>query len=411
MFLDSYHNQTRFPQLMLLMLWAIMFFGVYAISQYYPDGMTYELPVLFVMIICGYSKVSKSKYKTWYTLFIIALITEYISSNYFEKAEITECIRTSSFTHYLFVFFPLALISPSINDIEKGIVWLGRIALVVYFVQYLLLPYPIVQSLAAGWRLTSSSEFDIVRFNVVGELIMFFYLFYSFDRYLKNSDKISLLPVSLVVLMCVLHGYRSWILAMVFCMLVQFFIRRGVKLSFKTIGFTLFTVMIIYVLSSLQVVQDVWEAMSDKNDNQFAAGRTFADLDRFIEFEYFYESRIQNVWEWMFGSGFLFGRADEGSFVNWVDLGFIGLSFTGGIFMTVCWLRLLLLNFSNKIDKEYLYLKIFTLFVLLGTLTLPLAFNDKAPAIQALALYLGYKLSSGNKTECLYDSINSDTCI
>ena len=80
------------------------------------------------------------------------------------------------------------------------------------------------------------------------------------------------------------------------------------------------------------------------------------------------------------------------NWINWVDLGFIGLSFMGGILMTICWIRLLLLN-MRRIPVQYMYISAYSVFIIVSTITLPQAFNDCATTIQGLAFYFGYRLT------------------
>ncbi len=146
-----------------------------------------------------------------------------------------------------------------------------------------------------------------------------------------------------------------------------------------------------FVLFS-NLFNDVLQLYKDKNSRM----ANYTDIDRVKEFIYFYNS-ISKPWEWIFGAGFI-GINFKKDLIshNWVDLGFIGMSFMGGIILTFIWIRLLLLNL-RKIPTRYIYLSAFSIFIILSTITLNVAFADKCIVIQTLAFYLFHKVKRLNQ--------------
>ena len=390
-------KKSKFWPLFFVILWATNFCGFAPIALLYPSGLSYELPVLFIMIFIGFNKVEKGKYKNWYILLLLSLILNYCSTLYFEDTLFVEAIRGASFVHYLFIFYVFVYINPTIYDIEKNIKIIGFTELVLYFIQKIIYPIPILESLAIGWRINNDiSNFDMLRFTVTGELIMFFYLFLSFNKAIILHKFKYYIPVLLVIFMCILHGYRSVLIAMIISLFIQYVWIKGFRFNKTIINMIIILTVVVWGISQIPFVSDIWQIMADKQENDFSSGNSLNDMNRIIEFNYFLEYQIKNFIEWIFGCGFIGNSIDRGrnyqGWINWADLGFIGLSFMGGLFMTYCWIRLLLLNIRKRIPHSFIYLSIFSIFVIISTIFLPTAFNDQAPVIQALALFMGYKI-------------------
>ena len=365
------------------------------------SGLTFELPILAVFFCCGLmSKDKKSDYFKWFIYLVITVLLNYVSTMCFENRSFIAAVQSCSFVHYLLLFFPLCVLQPTVKDIERVVITLGIYQLVLYFVQQALLPTPIVESIASGWRTTNDSStenFDFLRYSITGELLMYWFQLLCMNRFISSKKIIYLIGVLAVAVMCVLHGYRSTMFAMIIGLGFLFIKVNGVKINVRSVSIVVACLLFLYFMDDIPVFHDVLERISEKNENQFSNGGGFADLDRVIEFDFFYNHQIQNFWEWFFGCGFL--SKEEYAplpgimyWINWVDLGFIGLSFMGGILMTICWIRLLLLN-MRSVPVLYMYISAYSVFVIASTIVLPQAFIDCATTIQGLALYFGYRLS------------------
>ncbi len=365
------------------------------------SGLTFELPVLAVFLFCGLvNKDKKSNYYKWFICLVIAVLLNYMSTMWFESRSFIDAVRSCSFVHYLLLFFPLCILRPTIKEVERVVITLGIYQLVLYFVQQALLPSPIVESIASGWRTTNDSStenFDFLRYTITGELLMYWFQLLCMNRFFLSKKKKYLIGVLAVTVMCVLHGYRSTMFAMIFGLAFLFARVNGFRINARSISIVAVCLLFFFCLDDIPIFNDVLERISEKNENQFSNGDGFANLDRVIEFNFFYNHQIQNFWEWLFGCGFL--SKDEYAplpaimyWVNWVDLGFIGLSFMGGLLMTTCWIRLLLLN-MRRTPIQYMYISAYSVFIIVSTVALPQAFIDCATTIQALALYFGYRLT------------------
>lgn len=328
----------------------------------------------------------RNKIDRWLLYLWIAFALNKVSSVFFRGQSISEVPFQGSFIYDFGFYYIIAYIKPSVRQIEKAIVYLGAAALILYFVQYILLPTPILESLTEGWRSKESvSEFDIKRFSVTGESLIFLLGLFYLNKYLLSSRTIYLFVVLGVFAFTFLHGYRSFIGAFVIACIVLYFKINGFHFDKTTVSLLMLVLCFLFLLNFTPLFEDVLGTINEKNEHQVAL--KFQEIDRVIEFKYFYDN-IRKPFEWLFGAGF-FGKnlTDLSIFINWVDLGFIGFSFMGGILLTICWIRLLCFGFRTaSIGKVYIYA--FCFFILLSSITMSGAFSNKSVIIQSLLLYL-----------------------
>lgn len=327
----------------------------------------------------------RNKIDKWFLYLWIAFALNKVSSVFFRGQAISEVPFQGNFIYDFGFYYVIAYIKPSVRQIEKSIVYLGSAALVLYFIQYILLPTPILESLSEGWRsMDTVSNFDVKRFSVTGEIVVFLLGLVSLNRYLLSKRAIYLFIVLSVLIFTVLHGYRSVIFAYLVSCLLLYFKINGFYFNKTTVSLIMLVLCFIFLLIFTPIFDDILGPIREKNEYQ--SSLSFQEIDRVIEFNYFYEN-IGKPFEWLFGAGFIGKNLSNLSlFINWVDLGFIGLSFMGGILLTVCWIRLLFFGtLQTPICQVYIYA--FCLFLFLGTLMTAVAFLDKSIIIQSLLFY------------------------
>lgn len=327
----------------------------------------------------------RNKIDRWLLYLWIAFALNKVSSVFFRGQAISEVPFQGSFIYDFGFYYIIAYIKPSVRQIERAIVCLGVAALILYFVQYVLLPTPILESLAEGWRSKESvSEFDIERFSVTGEILISLLGLFYLNKYLLSKKLIYLLVVIGAFVFTILHGYRSAILVYAIICLLLYFKINGFHFNRTTISLLTLLFCFLFLLNFTPIFDDILGTINEKNERQ--AALSFQEIDRVIEFKYFYDN-IGKPFEWLFGAGFI-GKnlTDLSSFINWVDIGFIGLSFMGGILLTICWIRLLCFGIRSY-QLSSMYVNVFFLYIILSTILLPTAFNNKCIVVQCLMLY------------------------
>ena len=349
-------RKSAFIWLIIILLIATNFLGLEPFASL-VNANTKPIILLKCLILLPFAiKISKQKnnYTKWLLFLWISFALNKISSCYFRGQSLAEVPFQGAFIYDFALFYLVAYINPSVRQVEKAITYLGIASMIIYFLQYLLLPKPIVESLTSGWRAVNDAvEFDIQRFAVTGELIIFLYGLFSLNKYLLYKFKIDAIIVLLSFIITLLHGYRSLMLAYMFSCILLYFKVNSFKFNKNTLGIIFIVISIIYLINFTPIFDNVLSQISEKNTNQ--SELNLLELDRVIEWNYFYDN-ITKPWEWIFGAGFL-GKnfTDTNLFFNWGDLGFIGLSFMGGIILTICWIRLLCLKINDN-TKKFIYL-------------------------------------------------------
>lgn len=387
------HQQKKFIYLLIVLLIGTNFLGLMPFASF-VNSQTKPFILLRCLIFLFFAiKVHKShrKYDKWLLFLWGAVLLNKISSIYFRNQSITEVFFQGAFIYDFGFYYIIAYINPTIKQMEKAILYLGGCALCIYFIQYFLLPLPIVESLAMGWRSSSETqEFDIQRFSVTGEAFIFLLGFFSLYRFLITKNKIDIVIILLTFAFTILHGYRSMMLAYLIMCVYLYFRVNGFHLNKSTISIIIIIVCSVVLIGNTSFFDEIINQITQKSEAQ--SETSLMELDRVIEWNYFYE-KINKPWEWLLGAGFI-GKnfTDPSIFINWVDLGFIGVSFMGGILLAYCWIRILFINTLNKLYfKKKVYLTSFNYFIIASTLLLPIAINNKCIVVQCLVLYLLFK--------------------
>lgn len=380
-------SKETFGWLMFVLLLGTNFLGLMPFAGFV--NINTKPVILFKCIVFLFFAVEtynpKNKIDRWLLYLWIAFALNKVSSVFFRGQSISEVPFQGSFIYDFGFYYIIAYIKPSIRQIEKAIVYIGLAALALYFIQYILLPTPILESLVTGWRSKDIvTEFDMTRFTVTGEIMISLLGLFYLNKYLLNKRIIYLLVVIGVFIFTVLHGYRSVILAYVITCMLLYFKVNGFHFNKTTISLLMLAFCFLFLLNFTPLFDDILGVINEKNEHQSTLA--FHEIDRVIEFKYFFDN-IGKPFEWLFGAGFLGKNLNDLSiFINWVDLGFIGLSFMGGILLTICWIRLLCFGIRSY-QLSRVYVNVFFLYIIFSTILLPTAFNNKSIVVQCLMLY------------------------
>lgn len=380
----------RYLALLFLLLYGTHFLGFVPIAGLYPSAFGSMLPVILISLFFAfYKKGMKNEYTKWLMLLALSLVGNVLSAKYFRGLSVFSAVSGQLIVLYLFFFFLIAEINPTVEEMLRCMKFLGVAGLVLYFAQQILLPYPILESVAWGWR-SKAEQLDLRRFEVTGEAFIYMYGLYCMNCFLLKFRKKDLLIVLTVLSMCVLRGYRGYIFAFLLANVYIYFRIPNIK---KRISYIVVAIVALYALSFLPIFADVLSFMQEKNTSQ--TDKNLVELDRAIEFHYFFNDYLKSPLEWIFGSGFMgkdgyLNNHAEYNFINWVDLGFVGMSFMGGLAMVFCWIRLLCLNFRKNFEMFY-FLGGLSVYFLLGSVVMTAAFGANAAVPQAFAFFLFYK--------------------
>lgn len=393
---------SRFYKTLLLLLIAIDFFGLIPFDFLTLRGM--QLLIYVPLTVLGLFQRKTIMHKCIFAIYI-AVFCNAISSFVYNSQSIIASLSASTFVFHFSVFFALYSIKPSYYELEKASINLAYIGLLLYFIQYIFLGVPILSSVT-GWR--AENEYDLVRFDISGETIIVLTFLMFLNRMVLKFKRKYLVFVILSLLMFLLHGYRSILIGVVLAFLFMYYIIYGLKKFYKVFLMACLAGAIVYGLTQFDFLKESLSFMSEKSANE--SGDIESNV-RIMELLYFYNEYLQSPFEWVFGGGFpgnsSYGKymqniQDVGSLfygrVNWVDLGFIGMSFVGGLTLVILWLRLLLLTLK-KVPTQYLYIGAFTIYIMASSITLNIGCTSSAIAIECVALYMFMLVFKNKKNE------------
>lgn len=393
---------SRFYKTLLLLLIAIDFFGLIPFDFLTLRGM--QLLIYVPLTVLGLFQRKTIMHKCIFAIYI-AVFCNAISSFVYNSQSIIASLSASTFVFHFSVFFALYSIKPSYYELEKASINLAYIGLLLYFIQYIFLGVPILSSVT-GWR--AENEYDLVRFDISGETIIVLTFLMFLNRMVLKFKRKYLVFVILSLLMFLLHGYRSILIGVVLAFLFMYYRIYGLKKFYKFFLMACLAGAIVYGLTQFDFLKESLSFMSEKSANE--SGDIESNV-RIMELLYFYNEYLQSPFEWLFGGGFpgnsSYGKymqniQDVGSLfygrVNWVDLGFIGMSFVGGLTLVILWLRLLLLTLK-KVPTQYLYIGAFTIYIMASSITLNIGCTSSAIAIECVALYMFMLVFKNKKNE------------
>lgn len=393
---------SRFYKTLLLLLIAIDFFGLIPFDFLTLKGM--QLLIYVPLTVLGLFQRKTIMHKCIFAIYI-AVFCNAISSFVYNSQSIVASLSASTFVFHFSVFFALYSIKPSYYELEKASINLAYIGLLLYFIQYIFLGVPILSSVT-GWR--AENEYDLVRFGISGETIIVLTFLMFLNRMVLKFKMKYLVFVILSLLMFLLHGYRSILIGVVLAFLLMYYRIYGLQKFYKVFLMVCLAGVVFYGLTQLDFLKESLSFMSEKSANE--SGDIESNV-RIMELLYFYNEYLQSPFEWVFGGGFL-GNSSYGMYmqkiqdfgssfygpVNWVDLGFIGMSFVGGLTLVILWLRLLLLTLK-KVPTQYLYIGAFTIYIIASSITLNIGCTSSAIAIECVALYMFMLVFKNKKNE------------
>ncbi len=308
--------------------------------------------------------------------FMFFLICSIISCFYYEKQSFWLTFTNLDFI----VFFPFLsyfyMIEKrrrpfSIEDIEWCIRILYFIIFLLFIIQYVLLPYKII-------NLATFIEGE-KRFTIYGQIITLVAYFYYLNKYLvtkRNKYLLFLFPEILIVF---IQGFRSYIVALILVSILFIVKVRGLR---KVVSIVLITSVLSLFIVQIPIVNN---AISNMLNRQVDANFSNEDYIRVRQFEYFTTEHFKSPVEYIFGSGFSNPRSEYGKKMSylksqtdvnqtgpiggWRDWGLVGLSWIIGVPCLLCILFCIFKILRGKIPKQYLYLKYFYLFILLTSIT------------------------------------------
>lgn len=367
----------EYSVLLFITLIALRFFSAIPIPGF----------ILFLLFgILSYKNVwARSLFKWQVILLMILCIVSTFTCDYFRHQAVFETLKQTS--HYMMIFSYFFFIDKKIQiwQLEKLIYHLSILFVVCYLLQYFLYPYDIVIFPDAETQYSEE-----VRIRFAGQNICSLGFLFALNKYLTSGRRKYLFLAFFTFFTMFLWGFRTITFSCILFSLILFYKIRGIGYIVKIFPLLL---LISIILLQTPLINEKIEFMQERQNS----GETFANDDyiRVILIKYFYESHFLSNWELFWGSG-LPADSSYGLYMDnlgenhlhWNDMGLLGLSWILGIpcVLTMIWYALK--AGFQKMPKEYVYLALWFLFLLLIGFTTAefIRIGNYVPQAIALAL-------------------------
>lgn len=377
----------KYSILLFITLIALRFFGAISIPGFV---------ILLLIGFLSYKNVRIDSLFRWQVILLIILcIVSAFTCNYFRHQAVLKTLVQSS--HYIMLFCYFFFISKKIQvwQLEKLIYNLSIMFIVCYLLQYFLYPYGVVLFPDAETQYS-----DEVRIRLNGQNICSLGFLFAINKYLIKGERKYLFLTLFSFFTMFLWGFRTITFSCVFFAFLLFYKIRGGGYIIKILPLLL---LLSIVLLQIPLISEKVAFLLERQNE----GQTFANDDyiRVILINYFYEEHFLSNWEMFWGSG-LPADSSYGLYINslgerglhWNDMGLLGLSWILGIPATLTMIWYALKAGFTKMPKEYAYLPLWFLFLLLIGFTTAEFIRIGNFVPQAIALSLIAKIYAINKS-------------
>lgn len=349
--------------------------------------------LLFTAVFFVKKKITK--FDLFFKLIGLSLVLNFVSSSYFRNQDFLVSLKTALFICQIYFFYVLIMFKPSIQYVERLIIIFSVVLCGFFMLQRIVYPIMIFDT---NIGVSQASDTNVVRWTFTGQGFLSLGVLCCLNRYFESKNLKYLYFTILLLGYFLLQGSRSLLFAIVVA-IIYFMYKKGLfKLSVKNLFKFVIIVFGFFALSYVPVVNNV---LNYSVERTLADSEKDSDYVRLVQLNYFTNDHFKSPIEYFFGSGFpgdsKYGHAmaDQADAltnldpINWVDLGFLGLSFIAGIPFTVVFLFLLVREgFRKEYSPNSYYIQCWYIFLIAATITYPTAFNSGNMIIVALSLYI-----------------------
>lgn len=382
------------PFIVFSVLIFLNFFGMFQISN------TILIVTLIPFVLWGIGN-EKLCFRRVLLFLLISLIFDMVSCYIYQGQDFWDSIKAMAFFYYIFFYFIICYLSPSVNSLVTSITWLSLIFNTLYILQFYLLQ--------RGITFLPVDETSIylgegARFHMIGSGLASLSIFLGVNQFLSHKRKLYLLLSISGIFVLLLMAFRTMVVLSLLFVVLELFLVKGVKKS-TFVYFILFGVLLLVTLQ-IPVVADKIEYMWEK---QFGQGteHSFSNKEyiRWVTLAYYYNDHFHDSLEMFLGSGY---PVVNGSYyknietslwsigIFWMDWGILGLSWMIGIPAVLSMLYYSFKVYKIKSDKAFFFLPIWFLYMILSSITTAEFFRQGNFIIQALCLYLAERTYKEN---------------
>ena len=397
--------------LFLLLLFFLGFFGF----QYIPLFGIRFLSILLLIILYSKGSNVKGKYNFDNSIYIlmIFLFINMLSCSYFRSQSISSSFRNEYINYYiLFVYFVFRRYEINISKIEKALVYLNILFCMCYIWQFL---NPNIPAFVSPDVTEAVRESDLQqRFRFCGQAILSLGLFLAVNKMIISKNKKYLIVIIPSLICTLLLGFRSLTFALLISLLILVVKIKGVKK--ELLSYIIFFSLCIVLFYISPWGERVFSEMMERQESQTINNE---DYIRMINLDYHLYHFFSSPLEMFLGAGIPVITDNETSSygkmitdlqlhgIIYQDWGLLGYSWILGIVPILCIIFYSIKAFLLKVPKEYMYLGVWLLFLVISSFATAEIFRPGSPFMQMVVLaiidqvIINYKNRENETVSCV----------
>jgi len=344
---------------------------------------------LFMMSICIF-KPTQATYKgAFYTypvfLFCVgiglSIVTTYMTRG---QGPFHTFVAYHSY-YFILLYFVFRNYLPSLKNVEIAICILGILYICLHFMQYVLYPNELFITKFIEDR-------GSLRFKIEGGALLSVFHLFSLNKYMVNKRLIYLFMYILSLVVILMQGYRTLLLAYLICaLLMSILITKFNGKSLLRIITVLVSLFIVVATSAFLL--NILNEMAKSTEYDFGIGSINIRLEAL---RFYFGSYMREWYYFVIGGGMPNSESKYGDYIwkcnemglYWEDIGFLGFYCVNGLVVSAGYLWIMIRSVRLKCRKEFLYAKFFMIYLLLCSLTTMEMFRNGVFGVVALSMYI-----------------------
>ena len=280
---------------------------------------------------------------------------------------------------YLLYFYLMAKNIP-VKIVEKVIIIVGITYVCFYLISFAINPVKI-------FEYKESNDRDFLRIFLFGDGFLFLFYFLALNKYMFSKSKIWLMMALLTCLCIILNQTRVYMIAVAIITVFYLLGSKKIVVKFLVVAVVITALIIVPQLDFVKNLQKRTQSELKKSD----------DYIRVKAAKYYIDDFQPSAATKIFGNGFpmpetYFGKTitnlheKRGYFVQ--DIGLVGLYTTMGVIAVIAFLIIFYRGVKVKLTEDYVYLKLFIIFLIATSLTTDDTFSGSYVIAIVFTLYL-----------------------
>lgn len=340
-------------------------------ESYSMKSILFVLSIFITLIsLGGFLHTGRDFYQKLIKCMIVSMLLTFITSMLFWGQSPVLTFRVSYSLFYLFAFFYLSKYNLPLDTIEKIIVLFGLIYSVIWVYAMVFNPLLVIERYDGD----VDTSRGMARFRLAGSCLLYMAYFISLNKFFVKKNLINLLLVTLFFFMIFFQLTRQ-IIAITFIVTLFYVFHNKIK---WLVGLLVSLICLIHFskdidpssiqLTPVRAMVELTMSQAEENESE--------ENIRITAYKYFFSSLSPNVVTDLFGSSFPHTESpygvkteklsDQGLFLS--DVGYAQIFVTTGFVGLVLYLLLFGCSFFVKLPKEYMYAKLYMIFMALCTI-------------------------------------------